>query len=68
MHFHFSNKLAKDCDSKALLAVCMHYMIFESCIDPLTQPCMTAYCIHHSTYDPGIHRALQISASLGTCI
>ncbi len=28
----------------------MHWSALRS----LTQSCMTAYCIHHNTYDPGI--------------
>ena len=28
----------------------MHFNALRS----LTQPCMTAYCIHHNTYDSGI--------------
>ncbi len=28
----------------------MHFTALRS----LIQPCMTAYCIHHNTYDPGI--------------
>ncbi len=31
----------------------------------LTQPCMTAYCIHHNTYDPGISPGAANQCILG---
>ena len=31
----------------------------------LTQPCMTAYCLYHNTYDPGISPGSATQCTLG---